>query len=82
MGHNDTMGIRSSRGRRFPVGLVVYGSTQQGPCSKTGDDMRNEQSFDIQVMTVRELGDVAADRGVSAASLLERSGPQPAPSTP
>lgn len=32
------------------------------------------------VRTVRELGDIAAARNVTAASLLGESGPQPAPS--
>ena len=36
----------------------------------------------ITALTVRELGDAAAARGVSAASLLRESGPQPAPSAP
>ena len=33
-------------------------------------------------MTVRELGDIAAARGVTAANLLSADGPQHAPSTP
>lgn len=41
--------------------------------------MKREQ-IDIQAMTVLELGDVAAARGVTVASLLDESGPQPAAS--
>lgn len=44
--------------------------------------MKNEQNSDVSVMTVRELGNEAEARGVSAASLLTESGPQPAPSRP
>lgn len=40
-----------------------------------GTKVKRETIINIQAMTIRELGDVAADRGVSAASLLAGSGP-------
>lgn len=47
-----------------------------------GTAVKRESSINVEAMTVREFGNVAAERGVSAASLLVESGPQPSPLVP
>lgn len=65
--------------RTWTVGLLVYSQTYSNVCSNRGYLVKREQMIRLEAMTIRELGDLAFERGVSAASLLPESEPRPAP---